>query len=243
MQTPDHCFQGILKLLCSRLDRDITASDFGRDYHTLLVRLLNCAGARGTERRTSRSGPLILSRTNTVYERRRICGDRRKTLRVRVQRCLPDDGRLSRCRRSCLESVRFGLQGPGPLPGRRHPTTWLYRITVNAALMRIRKDKRGKEMTVSEEFRADVASSNWAESPVAAAMNAELGDRIQVAIVELPEDLRVAVVLRDVQGLSNQKAADALDVSVSALKARLHHDRIALRDSLAEYVAERASAG
>ncbi len=119
------------------------------------------------------------------------------------------------------------------------PTTWLYRITVNAALMRIRKDKRGKEMTVSEEFRADVASSNWAESPVAATMNAELGDRIQVAIVELPEDLRVAVVLRDVQGLSNHKAADALDVSVSALKARLHHDRLALRDSLAE----RASAG
>ena len=123
------------------------------------------------------------------------------------------------------------------------PTTWLYRITVNAALMRIRKDKRGKEMTVSEEFRADVASSNWAESPVAATMNAELGDRIQVAIVELPEDLRVAVVLRDVQGLSNHKAADALDVSVSALKARLHHDRLVLRDSLAEYVAERASAG
>ena len=119
------------------------------------------------------------------------------------------------------------------------PTTWLYRITVNAALMRIRKDKRGKEMTVSEEFRADVASSNWAESPVAATMNAELGDRIQVAIVELPEDLRVAVVLRDVQGLSNQEAADALDVSVSAPKARLHHDRLALRDSLAE----RASAG
>ena len=74
---------------------------------------------------------------------------------------------------------------------------------------------------MSEEFRADVASSNWAESPVAATMNAELGDRIQVAIGELPEDLRVAVVLRDVQGLSNQKAADALDVSVSALKARL----------------------
>ena len=123
------------------------------------------------------------------------------------------------------------------------PTTWLYRITVNAALMRIRKDKRGKEMTVSEEFRADVASSNWAESPVAATMNAELGDRIQITIGELPEDLRVAVVLRDVQGLSNQKAADALDVSVSALKARPHHDRLALRDSLAEYVAERASAG
>ena len=60
MQTPDYCSQDILKLLCSKLDRDITASDFGRDYYTLLVRLLNCAGALVTERRTSRSGPLIL---------------------------------------------------------------------------------------------------------------------------------------------------------------------------------------
>lgn len=123
------------------------------------------------------------------------------------------------------------------------PTTWLYRITVNAALMRIRKDKRGREMTVSEEFRPDVASTNWAESPVAATMNSELGDRIDKAIVKLPEDMRIAVILRDVQGLSNQEAAEALDVSVSALKARLHRGRLALRDSLAQYVAERASPG
>jgi RNA polymerase sigma-70 factor (ECF subfamily) len=121
------------------------------------------------------------------------------------------------------------------------PTTWLYRITVNAALMRIRKDKRGREMTVPEDSRPDIASSNWAESPVAATMNSELGSRIDDAIRKLPEDLRVAVILRDVQGLSNQEAAETLDVSVSALKARLHRGRIALRDSLAQYVAERAS--
>ena len=124
--------------------------------------------------------------------------------------------------------------------GDAQPTTWLYRITVNAALMRIRKDKRGKEMTVSEDSRPDVASTNWAESPVAATMNSELAGRIDGAINELPEDLRVAVILRDVQGLSNQEAADTLDVSVSALKARLHRGRIALRDSLETYVAERA---
>jgi RNA polymerase sigma-70 factor (ECF subfamily) len=59
--------------------------------------------------------------------------------------------------------------------GDAQPTTWLYRITVNAALMRIRKDKRCKEMTVSEDARPDIASSNWAESPVAATMNSELG--------------------------------------------------------------------
>ena len=68
-------------------------------------------------------------------------------------------------------------------------------------------------------------------------------DRIEHAIGRLPEDLRVAVILRDVQGLSNQEAPDTLDVSVSALKARLHRGRLALRDSLASYVAERASSG
>ena len=62
-------------------------------------------------------------------------------------------------------------------------------------------------------------------------------------IANLPEDLRVAVILRDVQGLSNQEAADTLDISVSALKARLHRGRIALRDSLIDYVEERASSG
>ena len=108
--------------------------------------------------------------------------------------------------------------------------------------MRIRKDKRGKEMTVSEDARPDIASSNWAESPVAATMNSELGGRIDAAISLLPEYLRVAVILRDVQGLSNQEAADSLEVSVSALKARLHRGRIQLRDSLEQYVKERANA-
>ena len=124
--------------------------------------------------------------------------------------------------------------------GDAQPTTWLYRITVNAALMRIRKEKRGREMTVSEDARPDVASTNWAESPVAATMNSELGARIDAAINDLPKDLRVAVILRDVQSLSNQEAADTLEVSVSALKARLHRGRIQLRDALDQYVKERA---
>jgi len=72
-------------------------------------------------------------------------------------------------------------------------------------------------------------------------MNSELGGRIDAAISLLPEDLRVAVILRDVQGLSNQEAADSLEVSVSALKARLHRGRIQLRDSLEQYVKERAT--
>jgi RNA polymerase sigma-70 factor (ECF subfamily) len=123
--------------------------------------------------------------------------------------------------------------------GDAQPTTWLYRITVNAALMRLRKDKRRKEMTVSEDAQPDAPSQDWTQSPVASAMNAELGERIKAAIDELSPDLKVAVVLRDVRELSNEEAADVLEVSVSALKARLHRGRVALRGALSEYLAQR----
>jgi DNA-directed RNA polymerase specialized sigma24 family protein len=73
-------------------------------------------------------------------------------------------------------------------------------------------------------------------------MNSELGGRIDAAIDVLLEDLKVAVILRYVQSLSNQEAADTLDVSLSALKARLHREQIALSDSLESYVVERAKA-
>jgi RNA polymerase sigma-70 factor (ECF subfamily) len=123
--------------------------------------------------------------------------------------------------------------------GDAQPTTWLYRITVNAALMRLRRDKRRKDTTVPEGARPDVPSEDPAHSPVASAINTELGDRIQAAIGDLPEDLKTAVVLRDVQGLSNEEAAEVLEVSVSALKARLHRGRVALRQALSEYLAQR----
>lgn len=122
--------------------------------------------------------------------------------------------------------------------GDAQPTTWLYRITVNAALMRLRKDKRRREMTVSEDAQPDVPTTDWTQSPVASAVNAELGKRIQSAISDLPEDLQTAVVLRDVQGLSNEEAAEVLEISVSALKARLHRGRVALREALAGYIAQ-----
>jgi len=123
--------------------------------------------------------------------------------------------------------------------GDAQPTTWLYRIAVNAALMRLRKDKRRKEMTVSEDSRPDVPSSDWTQSPVASAINSELGEEIKSAIDRLPTDLKTAVVLRDVQGLSNEEAAETLEVSISALKARLHRGRVALRQILADYIEQR----
>ncbi len=119
-------------------------------------------------------------------------------------------------------------------------TTWLYRITVNAALMRIRKDKRRVQMTAPEDSYQERHVANWDDTPDRAALNTELRNQIQAGLAELPEDLRTAVVLRDVQGLSNTEAAEVLDISVSALKARLHRGRVALRDRLNEYVTQHA---
>ncbi|MCH8816272.1 MAG: sigma-70 family RNA polymerase sigma factor [Chloroflexi bacterium] len=118
-------------------------------------------------------------------------------------------------------------------------TTWLYRITVNAALMRIRKDKRRIQMTAPEDSYLERNVANWEDTPDKAALNSELSREIKSKIALLPEDLRTAVVLRDVQGLSNTEASEILDISISALKARLHRGRVSLRDMLNDYVKQR----
>jgi RNA polymerase sigma-70 factor (ECF subfamily) len=119
-------------------------------------------------------------------------------------------------------------------------TTWLYRITVNAALMRIRKDKRRIQQTAPEDSYQEHNVADWEDTPDKAALNSELSREIKSKIALLPENLRTAVVLRDVQGLSNTEATEILDVSISALKARLHRGRVALRDMLNDYVKQRS---
>ena len=113
-------------------------------------------------------------------------------------------------------------------------TTWLYRIAVNAALMRIRKDKRGKELTYTGYEDRDVP--DWARGPERTALDSELRQAVETGLQLIPEDLRAAVVLRDVQELSNTEAADVLGITVTAFKARLHRGRVLLRKHLEQYL-------
>ena len=117
-------------------------------------------------------------------------------------------------------------------------TTWLYRIATNAALMRLRKNSRKKEVSIDPtEVYQRIDRADWADAPDRAALNNELLEEIQRGIAHLPEDAKTAVILRDVQGITNDEAAQVLNISVSALKARLHRGRVMLRNILAEYVA------
>ena len=100
--------------------------------------------------------------------------------------------------------------------------------------MKLRKEKRARQLTQTGLEDTDVVSQ--LEGPELAAISAELRDKLSEGVGLLPEDVKAAVVMRDIQGLSNEEAADILDISVSALKARLHRGRILLRKFLVDYV-------
>lgn len=118
--------------------------------------------------------------------------------------------------------------------GESKVTTWLYRITVNAALMKLRKEK--KVRTLTRTGLDDVVIADWSDAPERFATNSELGAKIKEGIDMIPEDLQAAVILRDVEGLSNSEAAEILDVTVSSLKSRLHRGRILLRKHMDDFL-------
>jgi RNA polymerase sigma-70 factor, ECF subfamily len=102
------------------------------------------------------------------------------------------------------------------------PYTWLYRIAVNEALMR----RRRKTLPTTELQETTVAGGE--DAYAAADARAFLIERLR----QLPDDYRVAVVLRDVEGLSNEEVARVLDISLAAAKSRIHRGRMQLRQDL-----------
>ncbi len=113
-------------------------------------------------------------------------------------------------------------------------TTWVYRIVVNAVLMKLRKEQRTRQAAQANVDEIEIADSS--PGPESQTLNTELKEKLEEAIGLLSEDLRMAVVLRDIQELSNEEAAQALEISLPAFKARLHRGRLQLRSHLAPYI-------
>lgn len=113
--------------------------------------------------------------------------------------------------------------------------TWLYRIVLNSALMHLRKRKSGAAGH-ARSGGADRDLPDPLASPGEQVLSQELRATIDRAILQLPDSLRRAFVLRDVEGLSTAEAAALLDIGESALKVRLHRARLALRASLTPYL-------
>lgn len=124
-------------------------------------------------------------------------------------------------------------------------STWLYRIAVNTCLMKKRKEKNMKTVSMDtpiltmnhDEIKREL-SDDWSKSPLASLENEEMKEAIQEAVKSLPEDHRAVFVLRGVKGMSNQEIAKILDISLPAVKSRLHRSRLFLRDRLSKYFAD-----
>lgn len=118
-------------------------------------------------------------------------------------------------------------------------STWLYRVATNAALMKYRKRRDGhvslERSQGDDEDPEPLALPDWSAQPLDELLDSETRAVMQEGIDRLPEELRVVFVLRDVEGLSNSEVSDVLQLSIPAVKSRLHRARLQLRNRLDRY--------
>lgn len=126
-------------------------------------------------------------------------------------------------------------------------STWIYRITVNAGLDRVRARQRKREILPIEAYLPSFTPEgtyaeeivDWSEAPLDHLLNREALEKIQDAIDGLPEDLRVVLVMKDVEGLHLKDICEILELSLPAVKSRLHRARLVLRGVLSNYFEEK----
>src|SRR5690554_3103432 len=114
-------------------------------------------------------------------------------------------------------------------------SSWIYRIAVNTALMRLRKKKRRAEVSMEGLPISDEMDFVWTDLSAhnvrgdEAAENKELRGKIAAAVEELEPKYKDVFVAKELDGLSLQEIADEMDLSVPAVKSRLHRDRKSTR--------------
>ena len=133
--------------------------------------------------------------------------------------------------------------------GHSRPETWLHRIVVNAALMKLRSRRRRPETSVEdllpgflEDGHHEKHVHDWPDSPETTLGQRETQAIVRSCIDRLPEAHRTILILRDVEELSTEEAAASLGISEGAAKLRLHRARQALRGLLAPFFEPQRSA-
>src|SRR6266498_113576 len=122
--------------------------------------------------------------------------------------------------------------------------TWLVRIAVNEALMRLRRRRPDRMVSLDEDVKTEDDSvprevADWSPNPEQQYSQAELREILDRTIHGLPATFRTVFVLRDVEGLSTEETAEALDLSIPAVKSRLLRARLQLRERLNKYFQRR----
>jgi len=119
-------------------------------------------------------------------------------------------------------------------------STWLIRITMNQALMMLRKMRPGREVSIDQDFDSEDRSlpidiADWAPNPEELYHSTELREILRSKLQGLHPRFRAVFILRDIEGLSVQQTAEALNLTVVAVKARTWRARMQLRERLCKY--------
>jgi RNA polymerase sigma-70 factor (ECF subfamily) len=129
----------------------------------------------------------------------------------------------------------------GQFAARSPFSSWLTRIAVNEALARRRSSKQHREVDVTE-FDGEISMQDPYKSPDPEqnASSAQLRDFLEQAVLDLPEQYRTVIMLRDIEELSTAETADALDLTVENVKIRLHRGHGMIRNWLFERIGAKA---
>ncbi len=126
--------------------------------------------------------------------------------------------------------------------GRSSFSSWLYRIAVNTSFMKLRARKKQPQLSLDTSLPLFHNSGyqkqpvkDWTKKSETLLLNQESKEIISQAIDKLPEKEKVVFILRDVEEMSTEKVGEILELSIPAVKSRLHRARLFLRKRLSRY--------
>jgi RNA polymerase sigma-70 factor (ECF subfamily) len=122
-------------------------------------------------------------------------------------------------------------------------SSWIYRITFNTAMSRLRSARASRNLevqtpdasTVDQPDRQPIEPADWSSLADDHVLRGQMRERLIGALAQLPAVYRTPVILRDIQGLSTEEASAVLRVKPQTLKSRLHRGRLLLREHLADF--------
>ncbi|MCX7943838.1 MAG: RNA polymerase sigma-70 factor [Deltaproteobacteria bacterium] len=126
-------------------------------------------------------------------------------------------------------------------------SSWIYRICTNFALMKLRGRRYDNQSeSIDENPNMDIdklaehshQENDWSDRIDKLLLRKELRQKIDEAIDKLPDEYRVVFIMKDIEGMSNEEIGKELNLSVPAVKSRLHRARLFLRKEISKYINE-----
>ena len=133
----------------------------------------------------------------------------------------------------CLQEAMLRIyRGMDSFKGQASFATWIYRITMNTCLDELRRRKNRPNTSLDSLLDLGWSPPDPAASPEKQALQGELRAELARCMKELPEDMRAAVVLRDVEGYAYEEIAGILNINVGTVKSRISRAREKLREKI-----------